>query len=227
MTIQKRCIVIFVRYPEKGSVKSRLAPALDEGLIVSLYESFVNDLLTTIERSGYPFHIAYTPADRGESIFSRFGRHDGFPQTGTDLGERMKNAFQHCFSEGFDDVVIIGSDIPDLPAEIFTEAFVALDNHGAVIGPAVDGGYYLVGFRRETFAPEVFRGIAWSTEGVFAETLERLTWAGVSVDRLPRHRDVDTPDDLRDLIRRHRNTPFTRSRTMACLAAANFFLTNE
>jgi rSAM/selenodomain-associated transferase 1 len=223
-TKENRCIVIFVRYPEKGAVKSRLAPVLDEGLIVSLYEAFVNDLLTTLEKSGQPFRIAFTPADRGEGIFSRFGRHEGFPQVGADLGERMQNAFQHCFSDGFASVVLIGSDIPDLPAETFAEAFAALASRGAVIGPAADGGYYLIGFRRETFVPEVFEGIAWSTEGVFAETTERLARAGVSIHRLPRRRDVDTPDDLRDLIRRHRDTPFAQSRTMTCLATEKNFL---
>ena len=133
----------------------------------------------------------------------------------------MKNAFQRCFSDGFASVVLIGSDIPDLPPEIFAEAFAALDNSGAVIGPAADGGYYLIGFRKETFVPEVFGGIAWSTGTVFAETWPVWSRAGVGVHRLPLWRDVDTPEDLRDLIRRHRDTPFARSRTMACLAAAN------
>jgi uncharacterized protein len=220
MTGENHCIVIFVRYPEKGAVKSRLVPALDEGLIVALYESFVVDLLATLGKSGHPFRIAFTPADRGEEIFRRFGRRDGFPQTGADLGQRMKNAFRRCFSDGFASVVLIGSDIPDLPSEFFTEAFAALERRGAVIGPAADGGYYLIGFREETFVPEVFEGIAWSTEGVFAETLERLIRAGGGVHRLPSRRDVDTPEDLRDLVRRNRNTPFAQSRTMACLAAA-------
>ena len=220
MTTENRCIIIFVRYPEKGAVKSRLAPVLGEELVVSLYEAFVSDLLATLERSGYPFRIAFTPAEREGDIFRCFGRHEGFPQAGTDLGERMKNAFQRCFSDGFTSVVLIGSDIPDLPPEIFAEAFAALDNSGAVIGPAADGGYYLIGFRKETFVPEVFGGIAWSTGTVFAETVARLERARVGVHRLPLWRDVDTPEDLRDLVRRHRDTPFARSRTMAFLAAA-------
>jgi uncharacterized protein len=220
MTGENHCIVIFVRYPEMGAVKSRLAPVLDERLIVALYESFVVDLLATLEKSGHPFRIVYTPADRREEISCRFGRRDGFAQTGADLGERMKNCFQRCFADGFSSVVIIGSDIPDLPPEIFAESFAAMESRGAVIGPAADGGYYLIGFREETFVPGVFEGIAWSTEGVFAETLERLVRAGVGVQRLPCRRDVDTLEDLQDLVHRNRNTPFARSRTMACLAAA-------
>ena len=227
MNREKRCIVIFARYPEKGAVKSRLAPVLGEGLVVSLYEAFVVDLLATLEKSGHPFRIAFTPEERVGGIVRCFGRHECFPQAGMDLGERMKNAFQRCFSDGFASVVIIGSDIPDLPPEVFAEAFAALDNSGAVIGPAADGGYYLIGFRKETFTPEVFGGIAWSTGTVFAETVARLKQAGVGVHRLPLWQDVDTPEDLRDLIRRHRETPFARSRTMACLTAANIFLNME
>jgi rSAM/selenodomain-associated transferase 1 len=218
--VEKRCTVMCIKYPEKGAVKSRLAPVLDEGFIVALYESFVIDLLATLKRSGNPFRIAFTPADRKEEISRRFGRCDGFPQTGADLGERMKNVFRDCFADGFTAVVVIGSDIPDLPPEIFAEAFAALERRGAVIGPAADGGYYLIGFRKEMVVPGVFEGIAWSTETVFAETLGRLARAGVRVYRLPLRRDVDTVDDLRDLVRRHRDTPFARSRTMACLAAA-------
>ncbi len=80
------------------------------------------------------------------------------PQTGEDLGERMKLAFLRCFSEGARSVVLIGSDIPDLPARIVDEAFRALDKCGAVIGPSVDGGYYLIGFREDTFCGDVFAG---------------------------------------------------------------------
>ncbi len=220
MNREKRCIVIFVRYPGKGAVKSRLAPVLGEDLVVSLYEAFVRDLLATLERSGHPFRIAFTPEEREEDIFRCFGRHDGFPQAGADLGERMESAFHHCFSDGFGSVLLIGSDIPDLPQEIFAEAFAALDTHGAVIGPATDGGYYLIGFRKEAFVPAVFEEIAWSTGTVFAETMARLELAGGGVHRLPLWRDVDTPEDLRDLVRRHRDTLFARSRTMAFLAAA-------
>ncbi|MHB8770721.1 MAG: TIGR04282 family arsenosugar biosynthesis glycosyltransferase [Syntrophales bacterium] len=221
MSRENHCTVIFVRYPEKGRVKSRLAAAFDEGFIVTLYEAFVKDLLATLARRGHPFRIAFTPAEREADICRLFGRHDRFPQSGADLGERMKNALQHCFAEGFASAVIIGSDMPDLPPELLGEAGAALEDHDAVIGPALDGGYYLIGFRKETLVPDVFKGIAWGSGGVFAETMARLARAGSRVHVLDRLRDVDTPEDLRDLIRRHRKTPFARSRTMACLAAVH------
>ena len=219
---EKRCIAMFVKCPEKGGIKSRLSPALDDESILSLYESFVVDLLATLERTGHPYRIAFTPADREEEIIRRFGRCDPIPQIGAGLGERMDNAFRRCFADGFTAVVVIGSDIPDLPPEIFAEAFAALDNRGAVIGPAIDGGYYLIGFTKEKFVPGMFEGISWSTDAVFRETVARLEWAGIGVHRLPPWRDVDTPEDLKDLVRRHRDTPFAHSRTMRCLTAGGF-----
>jgi rSAM/selenodomain-associated transferase 1 len=219
---EKRRVAMFVKCPEKGKVKSRLSPVLDEEFILALYESFVLDLLATLERSGYPCRIAFTPADREEEIIRRFGRRDAIPQIGADLGARMGNAFQRCFVDGFTAVIIIGSDVPDLPPELIAEAFAALESRGAVIGPAVDGGYYLIGFTKEMFVPGVFEGIPWSTDVAFAETMVRLERAGIGVHRLPPWRDMDTPEDLRDLVRRHRSSPFAGSRTMRCLAAGGF-----
>ena len=221
---EKRCIAMFVKCPGEGGIKSRLSPALDDEFILALYESFVLDLLATLRRSGYPYRIVFTPADGREEIIRRFGRCDSVPQSGADLGERMENAFRRCFADGFTAVVIIGSDVPDLPPEILAEAFAALDDRGAVIGPAVDGGYYLIGFTKEMFVPGVFEGIPWSTDSVFPETMARLEKAGIGVHRLPSWRDVDTPEDLKELVRRNRDAPFARSRTMRCLAAGGFFI---
>ncbi|MDA8125275.1 MAG: TIGR04282 family arsenosugar biosynthesis glycosyltransferase [Deltaproteobacteria bacterium] len=217
--IVERCIVMFVKLPREGEVKTRLAADLAGGFVVSLYEAFVADLTAVLRRSGHPFRLAFTPPDRGDEIAARFGDCPLIPQEGADLGERLKNAFQRSFADGYDRVVIIGSDSPDLPEESFSEAFRALDRRDAVIGPAADGGYYLIGFRKETFSPVVFDGIAWGTEQVFGQTMAHLKRAGRSVRRLPVRRDVDTPDDLRALLERHRDTPFAASRTMACLKA--------
>ena len=214
-----RCIVVFVKCPEKGKVKSRLSSQLDGELVVTLYESFVVDLLATLEKTGIPYRIAFSPAEGEREIVRRFGCRNVIPQIGADLGERMKNAFDGCFAEGFDEVVLVGSDVPDLPGQVFAESFAVLEIGGAVIVPTLDGGYCLIGFRRDSFVPGIFEGIAWSTERVCADTLERLERAGIGVCKLPQWRDVDTPEDLRDLFLRHLTSPFARSRTMACLRA--------
>lgn len=221
MTIREGgCIVLFVKSPRKGEVKSRLSPALDEGLVVSLYEAFVEDLLAMIRKTACPFRIAFTPREGEAAIVRRFGEWDRFPQEGANLGERMRTAFERVFAEGFGSVILIGSDIPDLPPEVLAEAFGALREQGRVIGPTVDGGYCLIGFRKEAFLPGVFADIPWSTVRVLDVTLERLAQAGAAVHLLPPWRDVDTPEDLLDLVLRHRDTPFARSRTFAFLRTA-------
>jgi rSAM/selenodomain-associated transferase 1 len=119
------------------------------------------------------------------------------PQAGEDLGERMKNGFVEALSMNFKRVVLIGSDIPDLPLEFIEEAFTSLQEKDAVIGPALDGGYYLIGFKKETFSPRVFEGIHWSTESVFEKTLKVLQQEGLTVHTLQPLRDIDTVEDLR------------------------------
>lgn len=217
---EKRGIVLFVKAPERGKVKSRLSPVLEEACILTLYEAFVADILETIGKTAYPFRLAFTPGDQEAAVVRCFGGAERFAQEGADLGERMKNAFGRCFADGFDAVVLIGSDIPDLPAEALEEAFAALDRHGAVIGPTADGGYCLIGFRRDAFVPGVFDGVPWSTRRTLDVTLEKFRRAKTAVRRLPTRRDVDTPEDLLDLMNRHRQTPFARSRTMAFLREA-------
>lgn len=94
---------------------------------------------------------------------------------------------------------MIGSDLPDLPGQTFTDAFEALCTHGAVVGPSHDGGYYLIGFRSEAFTPDVFRGIRWSDPSVLRKTLERLKGIANGVHLLPPWGDVDTAEDLQAL----------------------------
>jgi rSAM/selenodomain-associated transferase 2 len=129
----------------------------------------------------------------------------------------MKIAFTRCFSEGFQSVAIIGSDSPDLPHRIIVEAFQALDKHGAVIGPSLDGGYYLIGFSRASFIPEAFDGIAWGTESVFEKTMQRLRDVGIQPHVLPPWRDIDRPEDVAALIRDNEKTDFAGSKTMSWL----------
>jgi glycosyltransferase A (GT-A) superfamily protein (DUF2064 family) len=129
----------------------------------------------------------------------------------------MENAFRTVFAEGASRAVLIGSDFPDLPGEVIAEALVGLQENDAVIGPAVDGGYYLIGFRNDTFRPDVFQDIRWSTDSVFRETLERFAGTGSRVHCLRQWQDVDTVDDLRSLQQRMSGTTFERSHTMQAL----------
>jgi rSAM/selenodomain-associated transferase 1 len=120
-----------------------------------------------------------------------------FRQTGPDLGARLIHAFDEVFAMGFSRAVAIGSDSPALPRERLAEAFEFLETREAVFGPAVDGGYYLVGLAGPR--PALFRGIPWSTYAVMAATEQAAAREGLASALLPRHRDVDTPEDLLDL----------------------------
>jgi len=213
-----KCIIVFVKIPETGKVKARLSRDLDENTACSLYEAFVLDLLDTLKGGNYTVKICFYPPGAEESVAAWLGK-DLFyaPQAGKDLGERMKNAFIDIFSQGYSEVLLIGSDIPDLTCPVIDEAFEGLKNNEAVIGPAFDGGYYLIGFRKDTFLSEIFQGINWGTDTVFQKTMEIFGRNKLRVHVLKKWRDVDRLDDLRALFERNRNTEFSGSRTMIFL----------
>jgi rSAM/selenodomain-associated transferase 1 len=215
--MKRHCLILFVKSPEAEGVKSRLAAAVGEKKTRRLYRCFVEDLLDSLDKGNYCLKLFYYPPD-GQPVLSRWLGDDRSyePQTGNDLGQRMKNAFEKCIAEGFDKVILIGSDSPDLPREIIEEGFVALTSCDTVIGPSLDGGYYLIGFRAATFLPELFMDIPWSTEGVLKITRALLDKKGLNVSVLAPWRDIDTHEDLKALLERHRNSPFARSRTVLC-----------
>jgi uncharacterized protein len=209
---------MFVKVSQNG-VKSRLAASIGRRPALELYRRFVDDLLSTLRKSGYPFIISFYPPDAGAKIKGWLGtEHTFMPQSGEDLGERMKNAFVEVFSEGFESALLIGSDIPGLPKTFADDAFAALDDHDTVIGPSLDGGYYLIGFNRHTFAPVAFEGIEWSTPGVFARTIGSFRKLSLRFTLLPFCRDIDTIDDLKAFYSDRSTTDLTESATMKFLA---------
>lgn len=212
---EKKCILLFLKLPERGRVKTRLLEDLDEDTVLSLYKNFILDLLESLKRGRHVFKICFYPPDSQQKISNwlRNG-YSYMPQKGKDLGERMQNAFIESFSEGFSNVILIGSDIPDLTNNIIEKAFKA-DNYNAVIGPSFDGGYYLIGFKGNSFLPEIFKGIQWGTEKVFEETMEIFRKNNYKVHILPKWQDVDRLDDIRALFERNRNTEFAKSKTMS------------
>ncbi|MEW6265727.1 MAG: TIGR04282 family arsenosugar biosynthesis glycosyltransferase [Thermodesulfobacteriota bacterium] len=211
-------VLVFIRYPVPGRVKTRLAVHLGGEAAASLYRCFVEDTLATLSTLGWPIRLCYTPEEQVGNFLSWLG--SGYvyqPQRGSDLGERMKDAFQQAFAHGCDAACLIGSDVPDLPLAVFREAQREMSFRDAVIGPALDGGYYLIGLHRESFSPEIFAGLAWGTSGVFSETNRLFKKKGLRVHVLPSWRDVDTLDDLRDLNRRNPGQVFSRSLTFRLL----------
>jgi uncharacterized protein len=140
--------------------------------------------------------VAYTPADKGGPVRAWLGPAPGYEAQGEgDLGARMLGAIAGRFAAGAAKVLVIGTDCPDLDPALLATAFAQLDRADAVLGPAADGGYYLVGMKRPI--PELFQGIPWSTPATLSATLARAGAAGVSVALLDERRDIDTAADWR------------------------------
>lgn len=202
-----KALIFFCRRPVAGKVKTRLAASLGGELTARLYSSFLKDLSGAARGSGAEVYLFHTPPAGDGRVLKRLLNEDFnyLTQRGADLGERMLSAFSSVYKAGFKKAVIIGSDTPDLPAAALRSAFRALDKKQAVIGPAYDGGYYLLGFGRENFQPGVFTGIKWSGPDVFKLTVGHLRRGGCSYASLKKRRDIDTLKDLLAFYRRNRN----------------------
>jgi rSAM/selenodomain-associated transferase 1 len=222
---EKFTVLFFIKAPERGLVKSRLAAAIGDDRALELYRSFILDVVGMLEDTKYPFRICCYPAAGVGTVIDWLGTERQYmAQEGNDLGERMENAFGRVFSEGLDRAVLIGSDIPDLTASLMNDAVASLEQNDVVLGPASDGGYYLIGSNRETFLPDLFHGISWSTAEVFRQTMNRVQAAGLRVHLLPEWSDVDSVADLQSLFTRNRSTAFRGSRTMAYLGGCRDLL---
>lgn len=204
-------LVIFAKAPIPGQVKTRLCPPLTPDEAATLHGSFVLD---TLERTKAALATFRLPAVRllacapssTHVFFKIMAERHGVPlldQQGKDLGERMHQAFVGCFAQGFTRVVLVGTDVPSLPLAHYQQAFGALETHDLVLGPARDGGYYLVGLTRP--AADLFHDIPWSSDRVLAATQDRADRAGLRTALLPTWRDIDTIDDLQALIQESSN----------------------
>ena len=217
--MKEKCILFYLKYPERGHVKKRLASHFGEDLVTELYKNFVLDSLVTLGGCDGHLKLCFYPPEKEQQFVEWIGNsYTYWPQRGHDLGERMKNSFCDAWQEGYKYTVVTGSDIPDLPRSFIDGSFLKLEKNDVVIGPALDGGYYLIGFRHDSFFPGVFDGINWGTEAVCVETLNMLESEGLSVATLPRWSDIDTPEDLRYLCERNLNKPFYRSNTISFIA---------
>jgi len=217
----ENCVLFFVKHPASGKVKTRLAEHVGQNVATDLYKSFVFDILTTLRAICVDFKIVFYPPDDENEFQQWLGEGYSYaPQIGKDLGQRMKHAFLRAFIDGFRSVVIIGSDLPDLPADYLELGFKALETNDVVLGPSSDGGYYLIGFAKEAFLPDVFEGITWSSADVFEQTLNILKKHEQRVYLLPQWHDVDTWADLSELVERNKSTAFNQSNTLRLIQKA-------
>ncbi len=184
-------ICVFVKTPQVGKVKTRLAKSVGDEAALDIYLQLLRHTASVIHTSGYDAHIYYSDhIPEREDIFKHIA--SKATQNGKDLGKRMDNASANLLST-YEKAVIIGSDCGQLTADIIKEAFYALDLVDLVIGPARDGGYYLIGMKQPD--PTLFNDIEWSTSKVLLKTLERANDKKYELAILPTLRDVDTIED--------------------------------
>ena len=199
-------LVIFAKAPIAGQVKTRLCPPLTPDEAATLHGSFVLD---TLERTKAAVATLKLPLDRylacapsSTLVFFRImEERQGvklLDQVGEDLGARMAHVFETLFARDYQRVFIVGTDTPSLPLEQYQQAIMLLETHDLVLGPALDGGYYLIGLNQP--APGLFTGIPWSTDQVLALTQGKARALGLTTALLAPWRDVDTIDDLQALI---------------------------
>lgn len=203
-------LIVFVKNPIPRSVKTRLQTRYAPDQVAALYTAFVRDVLARAESIDVDRRvIAFDPPDAESEVRALFGGGmkalwEYVPQVQDDLGGRMREALVQELDAGASAAVLIGTDIPSLPADHITQAFDLLSAKDVVLGPSIDGGYYLVGVSKPI--PEIFEDVAWSTPGVLAQTIDRVQCTGNTLGLVPPWFDVDTPDELDFLLAHARAT---------------------
>lgn len=198
--MSKRILIIFAKEPRKGRVKSRLEGRLSRGSCVKLYKLLLRDTVKSVRKINCCKKvIAYDAVNKEPAFLKRIARgFEFYRQKGKDLGERMFDAFKTFGAEGAA-VVIIGSDAPGLASSRMKKAFAELNNNDLVLGPAYDGGYYLIGLKKP--CNKIFKGIKWSSGSVFKRTLKKAREMKKKVALLKPWHDIDRPQDLKHLKR--------------------------
>lgn len=196
--IAKKHLIIFTRYPQPGKTKTRLIPALGVEGATNLQRQMTEFTLSKVkkfqESAAISFEIRFTGGNL-QLMQNWLGTELNYLLQGEgDLGKRMENSFFSAFNKGAQEVVIIGIDCPNLSAEVLAQAFEKINNCDLLLGPAVDGGYYLIGLKRAI--GELFINIDWGTAKVLQQTVDIAQQLNLSVGYLPTLADVDRPEDL-------------------------------
>ena len=186
-------LIIFVKNPVLGKVKTRLAQTLNEDNALKIYNKLLQHTRKITENIFVNKYVFYSDYINYDDLWQN-GLYEKKLQLGKDLGERMENAFEVLFRKGHKQIIIIGSDCYDLTTDIILTAFDQLKQNDLVIGPAKDGGYYLLGMN--SFIPELFINKTWSSSSVFFETISQIRSLNYSFHTLPVLSDVDIPGDV-------------------------------
>ena len=191
--MHSKLLMIFIKNPVEGEVKTRLGASIGSTNALQVYKKLLSRTRETAIQAQCDRYLWYSSMiDRRDMWNSE--QFEKRLQHGSDLGERMLAAFRTAFEEGYEKVVIIGSDCADLSPDHIEAAFQGLQTSDAVIGPSEDGGYYLLGLKE--FRPEIFSEIEWSTPDVLESTIHHFDRLGLSYSTLDVLNDIDTIEDL-------------------------------
>ena len=194
MNHHKDLLIIFTRNPELGKCKTRLAATVGDGIALNIYKFLLDHTKNITQGLNFRKWVCYSDDIWENDIWDK-SVYEKKVQSGNDLGERMYNAFKEGFNAGHERIIIIGSDMYDLNENELLEAFQLLDQHDYVIGPAIDGGYYLLGMK--VLSPNLFKDKTWGTDTVLKATLEDLKNKKYSL--LAPKNDIDYFEDIKDI----------------------------
>ena len=194
-------LLVFARLPERGAVKTRLAAEIGDDRALTVYSAMLRDALVAIGESNDDTEVevmwAPTEAAGGDALTKAFGARSLAMQTGDTLGDRLSMAFsERFFFHRTDRIIAVGVDDPTIPRPLIDTAFELLESSDWVVGPARDGGYYLIGCRGPAFDNDAFQDIAWGTPSVFSSTVKKIRASERNVAILPMRSDIDTAADL-------------------------------
>ena len=191
---KEKLLLIFTRNPKLGKCKTRLAATIGDQAALDIYMILLRHTAEITKDLNCSKEVHYTEEPETNDLWDKL-TYTKRLQSGEDLGERMYNAFKSGFQKGYKKIIIIGSDIYDLNSETIEEAFAELENSDFVIGPAADGGYYLLGMK--SISKEIFMNKNWGTNSVLKDTLNNLRDKKVKLLQIKN--DIDIYEDLKDI----------------------------
>jgi rSAM/selenodomain-associated transferase 1 len=195
--MSKEALIIFVKNPILGQVKTRLAATIGNQKALEIYLQLQGRTHAVTNPLGQDKWLFYSNEVDTDDIWDKDQYHKQVQISG-DLGDKMHHAFQHCFDQGYEKVCIIGSDLMDITTSIIEHAFESLETHDTVVGPAIDGGYYLLGMK--TLHAAVFTNKDWSTDSVLRKTLTDFRHNNLSCHSLASRNDIDTEEDWNEFL---------------------------
>lgn len=201
-------LIMMTRVPIPGQTKTRLMDIMSGSECADLHNAFLRDIVITFEqlKDDVDIYLTFTPEDSLHILDPIIPSYiNTFPQSGEDLGDKMKNAIESVLLKGYKKVILMGSDIPDIKAEDIRNAFNIMDVHDIVLGPSYDGGYYLVGMKKRNDSLFAINK-KWGGKSVLESTIDKGNNQGLSIGLAKKYQDIDTKKDLFDFMKKYEHS---------------------